>query len=174
MNRFHLSHANLISRGLAKTISIIMFSIFTFDTLLFPLPTLADFKAIPKVLNIDKPAKNLQIKHLPNNTDRIFEIKYSKYTTITAYNSIPGQTDNTPCITANGFNVCKHNTEDTIAVNFLRFGTKVRIPEIFGDRIFVVRDRMHKRFTNRVDIWMINRDDAIKLGKRLAKIEVLE
>jgi len=174
MNRLYLSHANLISRGLAKTISIIVFSIFTFDTLLFPLPTLADFKAFPKVLNNRNAINTSETRHLPQNTDKIYKIKYSKYTTITAYNSIPGQTDDSPCITANGFNVCKHNTEDTIAVNFLKFGTKVRIPEIFGDRIFVVRDRMHKRYTNRVDIWMINKADAIKLGKRLAKIEVLE
>ena len=93
---------------------------------------------------------------------------------MTAYNSEVGQTDDSPCITANGFNVCEHGIEDTIAANFLKFGTKVRIPELFGDRIFVVRDRMNKRYTERVDVWMLNRSDAIQFGIKRATIEVIE
>lgn len=93
---------------------------------------------------------------------------------MTAYNSEPGQTDNSPCITANGFNVCEHGIEDTIAANFLKFGTKVMIPELFGDRVFIVRDRMNKRYTDRVDIWMKDYDDAIKFGLRTATIQVIE
>ncbi len=93
---------------------------------------------------------------------------------ITAYNSLPEQTNCQPCITANGFNVCEHGIEDTIAANFLRFGTKVRIPELFGDRVFIVRDRMNKRYPSRVDIWMLERDDAIQFGIKRAKIEVIE
>ena len=166
MNIAYSNHAKLISRSLAKTISIIVFSIFSIETMLFPLPTLADLRHTEQEIEI--------INHLPINIDREYTVKYSKYTTITAYNSIPAQTDDTPCITANGFNVCSHGVEDTVAANFLRFGTKIKIPDVFGDRIFTVRDRMNKRYTNRVDIWMISRDDALKLGKRLAKIEVLE
>lgn len=94
--------------------------------------------------------------------------------TITAYNSDPAQTDDTPCITANGFDVCEHGEEDTIAANFLKFGTKVRIPELYGDRIFIVRDRMNKRYSDRVDIWMKEKTDARKFGVKVAKIEVVE
>jgi len=94
--------------------------------------------------------------------------------TMTAYNSEVAQTDDTPCITANGFNVCEHGIEDTIAANFLPMGTKVRIPDLFGDRIFIVRDRMNARYPDRVDIWMKHRTDAIKFGVKVAKIEVLE
>ena len=93
---------------------------------------------------------------------------------MTAYNSAPRQTDDTPCITANGFNVCEHGIEDTIAANFLKFGTKVQIPELFGDRIFVGRDRMNKRYPDRVDIWFKNYDDAIKFGIRVANIVIVE
>ena len=93
---------------------------------------------------------------------------------ITAYNSEIGQTDSTPCITANGFNVCKHGVEDTIAANFLKFGTKVQIPELFGEKVFIVRDRMNKKHPERVDIWMLNKQDALKFGKRTAKIVVIE
>lgn len=94
--------------------------------------------------------------------------------TITAYNSVPEQTDSTPCITANGFDVCEHWTEDTIAANFLKFGTKVRIPELFGDRIFIVRDRMNTRFSDRIDVWMKEVPEARKFGKKTTYIEVVE
>lgn len=93
---------------------------------------------------------------------------------MTAYNSEPGQTDDSPCITANGYNVCESGVEDTIAANFLKFGTKVRIPELFGDRVFVVRDRMNKRHADRVDVWMVNRQDALEFGIRTARIEIVE
>lgn len=93
---------------------------------------------------------------------------------ITAYNSEKSQCDNSPCITANGFNVCNHNKEDTIAANFLKLGTKVQIPDLFGSNVFIVRDRMHKRHSNKVDVWMINKQDAIKFGVKIAKIKVLE
>jgi 3D (Asp-Asp-Asp) domain-containing protein len=94
--------------------------------------------------------------------------------TITAYNSEAAQTDDSPCITANGFNVCQHGEEDTIAANFLPFGAKVKIPELFGDRVFVVRDRMNKRHASRVDIWMKDRQSAVKFGVKIAKIQVIE
>jgi len=93
---------------------------------------------------------------------------------ITAYNSEVGQTDDTPCITANGYDLCKDFVEDTIAANFLKFGTKVRIPELFGDRVFTVRDRMNKKHPNRIDVWMNDRHDAISFGIKTAKIEVIE
>lgn len=94
--------------------------------------------------------------------------------TMTAYNSEAGQTDDSPCITANGFNVCKHGIEDTVAANFLPMGTKIKIPELFGDRIFIVRDRMNKKHPNRVDVWMKDRPSAMKFGVRVAKIQVLK
>ncbi len=113
---------------------------------------------------------------LPINAERNPEIIVisTSIRTVTAYNSLPEQTDDTPCITANGFNVCEHDIEDTIAANFLKFGTKVRIPELFGDRIFIVRDRMNQRFSDRVDVWMKDYEEARKLGKRNVQIEVIE
>jgi len=93
---------------------------------------------------------------------------------LTAYNSLRGQTDDDPCTTANGFNLCSNGKEDSVAANFLPFGTKIMIPDLFGDRVFVVRDRMNKRFSNRVDVWMIERSDALKFGVRQSQIVILE
>lgn len=108
------------------------------------------------------------------STAPVVKVKSTSVHVITAYNSEAAQTDSSPCITANGFNVCKHGVEDTIAANFLKMGTKVKIPELYGDRIFVVRDRMNARHANRVDIWMKDRASAIKFGVKTAKIQVLE
>jgi len=102
------------------------------------------------------------------------KIKKESNRIITAYSSEVFQTDDSPCITANGFNLCENRKEDSIAANFLPFGAKVRIPELFGDRIFIVRDRMHQRFSNRVDVWMIEKQDAINFGLKSAKIQILE
>lgn len=86
------------------------------------------------------------------------------YMTVTAYNSEVAQCDSTPCITADGFNVCEHNQEDVIATNILPFGTKVMFPELFGDRVFTVHDRMNAKYSYRADIWMKNHSDAIQFG----------
>lgn len=102
------------------------------------------------------------------------KVKRTSTHTITAYNSEVSQTDGSPCTTANGYNVCLSGKEDTIAANFLPFGAKVKIPELFGDRVFVVRDRMNKRHASRVDVWMKDYDDAIHFGVKVAKIQILE
>ncbi len=89
---------------------------------------------------------------------------------MTAYSSTPDQTDDTPFITASNTEV-RHGV---VAANFLPFGTEIQIPEIFGDEIFTVEDRMHRRKTDFVDIWMPTRQDAKKFGVKRVKIAVLE
>lgn len=127
-------------------------------------------------LNDDSKIKKvaLALEPVPESTEPEIRVISSGIHTMTAYNSEVGQTDDSPCITANGFNVCTHGIEDTVAANFLPFGTKVRIPDLFGDRIFVVRDRMNKRYSDRVDVWMLERSDAMQFGVRRTRIEVVE
>ncbi len=96
----------------------------------------------------------------------------------TAYSSEVAQTDDSPCITANGFNVCAHysasGTVDTVAANFLPMNSIIKIPELFGDqKVFVVRDRMNARYgPGRIDLWLPERYDAVQFGKRPLVIEV--
>jgi 3D (Asp-Asp-Asp) domain-containing protein len=136
-----------------------------------------DSPKIPVAVNqaIASTSQEVATSSTPEKTP-IKEIKVVRTSThtITAYNSEPNQTDGDPCTTANGYNVCKSGQEDTIAANFLKFGTKVMIPELFGDRVFVVRDRMNKRHANRVDVWMKDYDDAVHFGIKVAKIQVIE
>ncbi|MDD5043718.1 MAG: hypothetical protein PHD51_03590 [Patescibacteria group bacterium] len=94
------------------------------------------------------------------------------YVVVTAYTSTPDQTDSTPCVTASGLNVCARDKENVVAANFLRFGTKVKIPEVFGEQVFHVEDRMNPRYTYRVDVWMKSREAAEEFGVKKVKVEV--
>jgi len=89
--------------------------------------------------------------------------------TITAYSSTPDQTSGDPFITASGSRV----RDGVIAANFLPIGTKVKIPEKYGDKIFTVEDRMSSRYWHRADIWMPSREQAKEWGVRYIKIEII-
>ena len=75
-----------------------------------------------------------------------------------------------PMITASG----TRSREGIVATNFLPFGTKIRVPSIFGDRVFTVEDRMSSRFQNTVDIVVPSQTAAINFGVKNAYIEILE
>ncbi|MFH1759412.1 MAG: hypothetical protein ABH822_02535 [Patescibacteria group bacterium] len=92
----------------------------------------------------------------------------------TAYSSTPDQTDETPFLTA-----ANTSTRDgVIAANFLNFHTKVKIPELYGDKIFVVEDRMNKRYNQsvplRIDIWLPNRQLAKSFGIKKVEIVIVD
>lgn len=91
------------------------------------------------------------------------------FITVTAYSSEPEQTDSTPFITAFGTQV----RDGIVATNFLPKGTVVRFPEVFGDKEFVVEDRMNARYYYRMDIWMADTQDAIQFGAKYLKVEIL-
>lgn len=88
---------------------------------------------------------------------------------ITAYSSTPEETDNTPFVTASG----NHVRTGVAAANFLPFGSRFKLPEIFNDRVFIVEDRMHERFHDRIDIWFSTKEEAKNFGKKLTRVEIL-
>lgn len=88
---------------------------------------------------------------------------------VTAYSSTPEETDDTPFVTAMGSPV----RDGIIATNLLPFGTMVQIPKLFGDKIFVVEDRMHPRKKNFIDIWMSSKQEAKEFGIAYTDIVVL-
>jgi len=93
----------------------------------------------------------------------------SRVVVVTAYSSAPDQTDSTPFIMANG----KHVYDGAVAANFLPFGTLVKFPDLYGDKIFTVEDRMHPRFSHRMDIWMPSREEALRFGLRRTTVEII-
>ena len=101
-----------------------------------------------------------------------YEIADVDSVTVTGYSSTESETDETPFITATG----KYVFPGVAASNVLPIGTKFRLPSLFGDRIFVVEDRMHSRYNGKkwVDVWFDSQDKALKFGKRFSSIEILE
>jgi len=90
---------------------------------------------------------------------------------ITAYSSTTWETDDTPQITAAGTTV----RDGIVANNKLPLGTKIKIPELYGDKIFVVEDRMSReKGKYHVDIWFPSYLEAKFFGAKRTYIEVLE
>lgn len=87
----------------------------------------------------------------------------------TAYSSTKDQTDDTPFITAMG----THVRDGVVAANFLPLGKVIKIPDHFGDKTFVVEDRMNKRYDFRLDLWFPTREEAKQWGLRKIKIEII-
>lgn len=106
--------------------------------------------------------------------------KISSVATLTvvasAYSSTPHQTDDSPFITANGEHVywggVAANIIDTNGRN-IPFGTKLMIPDLFGDQIFTINDRMNRRYKNNLDVWFSNTADAIEFGRKTIKIVIV-
>ncbi len=88
---------------------------------------------------------------------------------VTGFSSSPEETDDTPLITASGAQV----HEGTAAANWLPFGAKIRIPKLFGNKVFTIEDRMNERFPDRLDIWFPEKIQAKDFGARTLHIEVL-
>lgn len=89
---------------------------------------------------------------------------------VTAYSSTVDQTDSTPFINAAG----KRVRFGTVACNFLPLGTKIRFIRFYPDQIFIVEDRMNRRFSNRIDIWFPTRTQAKNFGKKKLKYQVIK
>lgn len=158
INRLFLSFILLVS-SLPQVV--------TAETVVIP-ETIVNVASPADVVDVVIEQVDQPITQLPVSPDRPVK---SVRTTITFYSSDPWQTDDSPFITANGTYV----HDGVAAANFLPFGTKIKLPEIFGDKIFVINDRMNRRFNQRVDIWVADRDTAFRLGlKRGALVEIYE
>ncbi|HEY1798743.1 MAG TPA: hypothetical protein VGG57_21710 [Stellaceae bacterium] len=66
---------------------------------------------------------------------------------MTGYNTVPGQTDDTPCIAASGANICGR-TDAVACPRRIPLGTFVTIRGQF----YVCEDRLAKKFDHRFDI----------------------
>jgi len=112
----------------------------------------------------------LEAKPLQKSQKVIASASNTKRVTVTAYSSTLDQTDGTPFISANG----THVYDGMIACNFLPFGTKVRFPEIYGDKVFTVEDRMAWYNGHKIDIWMTDRQSALEFGVKKLAYEIVK
>ncbi|OGZ17689.1 MAG: hypothetical protein A2V72_00065 [Candidatus Nealsonbacteria bacterium RBG_13_37_56] len=150
-----------------KVLSILMIVGYTTGALAFNAEVSSDFEPDSVLETASIQGNSFLI--VSNSQDPI-KIKKVKVI-VTAYSSTVCQTDDTPFITASGSYV----EEGIVANNMLPFGTEIRIPELYGDKIFVVRDRMNQRKGHyHVDIWFPDYSQAKDFGAKITYIEIIE
>ena len=156
---------------LSRSIFIGFLAVTVIIAVLAPQAINADLKNSKVILNPSTLIKNGHLTICKINKSS-YEIVKTINMVITAYSSTHDQTDDTPFITASG----KYVTDGIIANNMLPFGTKVRIPDLYGNKIFTVEDRMHPRKGKyQADIWFAKYDQAKNFGAKYnISIEVLE
>lgn len=87
---------------------------------------------------------------------------------ITAYTASQSETDETPCLTASGLNICESN-EVIVANNCLPFGTIIQI----DGAGYSVQDRMNRRYDcDHFDILMANKGQAKKFGRQIKLVSI--
>jgi len=91
--------------------------------------------------------------------------------TVTGYSSSYDETDGDPWTTAYNTSV----RDGVAASNILPFGTKIKIPEIFGDKVFIIEDKMNPKYNTNLDIWFPTKWEALNFGIHYnVLVEILE
>ena len=102
-------------------------------------------------------------------------VKSETIRVVTAYNAgDPRQTDDTPCVSANGENLCAAlgKGKKRCAANFVPLGSRLHVEKI---GVCLVTDRTNKRYRNRVDIAMPKKDyyKARRFGRQKLRVKIL-
>lgn len=87
--------------------------------------------------------------------------------TITSYNNHANQTDDSPNITATSRPVRENMvaaSPDLLTKGLVHYGDLVYIDCM--KQWYVVEDTMNKRFERRLDIFLFNKDESLKINKR--------
>jgi 3D (Asp-Asp-Asp) domain-containing protein len=108
--------------------------------------------------------------------DQLYKVRSETIRVVTAYNvGDPRQTDDTPCISANGENICRALAEGEMrcAANFVPLGSHLYVDKI---GVCLVTDRMNRRYRNRVDIAMQKEEyhKALRFGKQKLHVKILD
>lgn len=88
---------------------------------------------------------------------------------ITAFNTLPEQTDDTPCISASNMDICQ--TDKLIAAsNEFDFGDKLLI----DGQVYEIQDRMSLKYQTRIDLLMKSKSSALSFGKQVKEVYILK
>jgi 3D (Asp-Asp-Asp) domain-containing protein len=108
--------------------------------------------------------------------DQDYIVRSETIRVVTAYNAgDPRQTDDTPCIAANGENICKAlaKGKKRCAANFVPLGSHLHVDKV---GVCLVTDRTNKRYRNRVDIAMQKNEyhKARQFGRQKLIVKVID
>ena len=85
------------------------------------------------------------------------------------------QTDDTPCISANGENLCEALAKGLkrCAANFVPLNSRLYVDKI---GVWLVTDRANKRYRNRVDIAMQKSEyhKALQFGRQRLHVKIIQ
>jgi len=115
---------------------------------------ICEYLAEMKALREDCEQTVIFVPHHPTAANfELVDVSSGVIREVSAYNSVPEQTDGDPCISANGSNICERFAagECLIAGNFAKFETKHYLE---GIGLCTLIDRMNVRYTNEVDLFM--------------------
>ena len=113
---------------------------------------------------------------LPIHKNPRYIVRSETIRVVTAYNAgDPRQTDDTPCISASGENICKAlaKGKKRCAANFVPLGSRLYVDKI---GVCLVTDRTNKRYRNRVDIAM-QKDkyhEARRFGRQKLTVKIID
>lgn len=111
------------------------------------------------------------------NKTKIKKTKRTFTVSVSAYSSAVDETDDSPFITASNTyvrdGIVASNLIDPETGKRYAFGTAIKIPDLFGDKIFIIEDRMNRRYVNNVDIWVTSKQEAREIGRRTLEIEIV-
>jgi len=139
--------------------AVILYNIF------LPVPT---FSENSPYTSLKKPAPTYGFPEIEVREDRVIREYWSQ---VTVYNSLPEQTSGDPFIMATGERVF----DGAIAANCLPFNTRLRMPELSGDKVYIVKDRLAADKTCFViDIWQDHTLNYPSFGSPITKIEILQ
>ena len=108
--------------------------------------------------------------------DQRYIVRSETIRVVTAYNAGDArQTDDTPCISASGENICKAlaKGKKRCAANFVPLGSRLFVEKI---GVCLVTDRTNKRYRNRVDI-ALQRDEyhkARRFGRQKLTVKIID
>lgn len=116
------------------------------------------------------------IERQDNHIKTLINSKFSIPVKLTAYNAEESQTDSSPTITASnrkvreGWCALSRDIENTLS---LKFGDIIIVSidgEFYGDYEF--QDRMHKRKTKQVDLFMNSKQKSLEFGIKKGSMQI--
>lgn len=124
-------------------------------------------------VEVQKGITTIEVTHKFNLTGAEYTKKVMNNITVTSYNNIENQTDDTPNVTATSRPVREGMvavSRDFLNKGWAHYGDLVYI-DCF-DKWFVVEDTMNQRFEKRMDVFLFDKKESLKINKKCG-VEIL-
>jgi len=89
---------------------------------------------------------------------------------VTAYNAVEYQTDDTPCISASGMNICETDELICACPREFDFGTEFKI----NKKVYNCQDRLHIQYNDRIDLLMHTMKEAKEFGIQEMEVFIIK